>query len=141
MTITSTALTDQSVRTEIGDVHRLVLADDHPLYRRGLAWALTSSGRYEVVAEADNGGEALEAIRDQRPDLVVLDVRMPELDGLEVLHEMRATGDETPVVLLSAFDEAQIVLAGMIEGATTFLNKELARHQLVGAIDDVFTER
>src|SRR4029078_7504221 len=89
---------------------RVVVGDDHPLFRDGVVRALTSSGSIEVVAEADDGVSALEAIRTHSPQVALLDYRMPGMDGAEVAAAVQRDELPTRVLLVSAHDEAAVVL-------------------------------
>ncbi|EIT93100.1 response regulator [Mycobacteroides abscessus 4S-0726-RB] len=98
--------------------------------------ALTASGQITVVAEAENGTGALELIREHRPDVALVDYRMPELDGTQVAAAVRRDELPTRVLLLSAHDDAAIVYRALEEGAAGFLSKESTRTELVGAVLD-----
>ncbi|EUA48511.1 putative transcriptional regulatory protein NarL [Mycobacteroides abscessus 21] len=115
---------------------RVVVGDDHPLFREGVVRALTASGQITVVAEAENGAGALELIREHRPDVALVDYRMPELDGTQVAAAVRRDELPTRVLLLSAHDDAAIVYRALEEGAAGFLSKESTRTELVGAVLD-----
>ncbi|EIU40455.1 putative transcriptional regulatory protein NarL [Mycobacteroides abscessus MAB_030201_1075] len=115
---------------------RVVVGDDHPLFREGVVRALTASGQITVVAEAENGTGALELIREHRPDVALVDYRMPELDGTQVAAAVRRDELPTRVLLLSAHDDAAIVYRALEEGAAGFLSKESTRTELVGAVLD-----
>lgn len=106
---------------------RVVVADDHPLYRAGIVRALESSEAFDVVAEAGDGRAALEQIRALRPDVALLDVRMPGLDGIDVVAALARGGPDVPVVLLSAFDDEPLVRAGLQAGAAAYLAKTADR--------------
>jgi two-component system nitrate/nitrite response regulator NarL len=114
---------------------RIVVADDHPLFRDALARTLRRTGRYDVIAEPGDGIAALGAIQITRPDAALVDVRMPELDGLALIARLREHGDATPVVLLSAFTDARVVAHAMRAGAAGYLAKDLDREALVVALD------
>ena len=110
------------------------MGDDHPLFRDGVVRALQNSGEIEIVAEADDGTSALEAIRTHRPQVALLDYRMPGMDGAEVAAAV--TRDELPtrVLLISAHDDAAIVYHALQEGAAGFLPKESSRSEIVAAV-------
>ncbi len=113
---------------------RVVVGDDHPMFREGVVRALTSSGEIEVVAEADNGADALELIRTHQPQVAVLDFRMPQLDGAQVAAAVVRDEMPTRVLLLSAHDESAIVYSALQQGAAGFLSKESTRSELVNAV-------
>ncbi|RIS77085.1 response regulator [Mycobacteroides abscessus] len=119
-----------------GELVRVVVGDDHPLFREGVVRALTAGGQITVVAEAENGTGALELIREHRPDVALVDYRMPELDGTQVAAAVRRDELPTRVLLLSAHDDAAIVYRALEEGAAGFLSKESTRTELVGAVLD-----
>lgn len=119
-----------------GELVRVVVGDDHPLFREGVVRALTSSGQIAVVAEAENGSGALELIREHLPDVALVDYRMPELDGTQVAAAVRRDELPTRVLLLSAHDDAAIVYRALEEGAAGFLSKESTRAELVSAVLD-----
>jgi two-component system nitrate/nitrite response regulator NarL len=108
--------------TAIGDC-RVIVADDHPLYREGIVRALLAHGGFDVVAETADGTEALRLIRELQPDLALLDVRMPGLDGVDVVHALALHGPDVPVVMLSAFTEVQLVESALEAGAAGYLDK------------------
>jgi two-component system nitrate/nitrite response regulator NarL len=112
----------------------VVVADDHPVYRSGVVRALKETATIRVVAEATDGRAALEAIREHRPAVALIDYKMPKLDGIEVVNAV--TRDEIPthVVLLSAFDDAALVYKGLAAGASGFLTKESDSDEIVAAI-------
>ena len=112
----------------------VVVGDDHPVYREGVVRALKDSGRIEVVAEVGDGRGALAAIREHRPAAALLDYKMPELDGLEVVHAVVRDGLPTQVLLLSAFDDAALVYKSVAAGAAGYLTKEADRDEIVTAV-------
>jgi two-component system nitrate/nitrite response regulator NarL len=118
------------------DKVRVVVGDDHPLFRDGVVRALSSSEAIEVVAEADDGPSSLAAIRDHRPQVALLDYRMPGMDGAEVAAAVQREGLATRVLLISAHNEAEIVYRALQDGASGFLPKESTRSELVNAVLD-----
>ncbi|RJL27066.1 response regulator [Bailinhaonella thermotolerans] len=102
---------------------RVVLADDEAMIRAGVRSILTTDPEIDVVAEAADGREAVELVRAHRPDLALLDVRMPRLDGLAALAELRAAAPEVAVIMLTTFDEDEYVSRALGEGAAGFLLK------------------
>lgn len=118
---------------------RVLIADDHPLFRVGLAHALRARG-FEVVAEAENGSHAVDLARTHRPDLVVLDVRMPEVDGVEACCRLRALEAPPHVVMLTTFDEPALVVACREAGATAYLSKETDPRKLAETLERIVRE-
>ncbi|MEU9057257.1 response regulator transcription factor [Streptomyces sp. NPDC048384] len=112
----------------------MIIADNHPLFREGVSRALQLSGFIDVVAEAENGRDALEIIRREMPQVAVLDLRMPELDGIAVLHALVRDRVETRVLLLSAFTDSSSVYRALEEGASGFLTKDSKRSEVVEAV-------
>jgi len=113
---------------------RVVLADDHALLRQGVRSLLELTREVEVVAEAETGLDALTQIRAQHPAVALLDVRIPGLSGVDVVTELRKTGDNTPVVLLTTFDDDGALLAGVRAGISGFLLKDVAVETLLSAL-------
>jgi two-component system nitrate/nitrite response regulator NarL len=115
---------------------RVVVGDDHPLFREGVVRALSSSGSVNVVGEADDGSAALELIKMHLPDVALLDYRMPGMDGSEVAAAVRSQELPTRVLLLSAHDEPAIVYQALQQGAAGFLLKDSTRTEIVKAVLD-----
>jgi DNA-binding NarL/FixJ family response regulator len=113
---------------------RVVVADDQALVRAGFRMILTADG-IDVVAEATDGTEAVDAVRRTRPDVVLMDIRMPELDGLEATRRILtgATG-EPRVIMLTTFDLDHYVYAALTAGASGFLLKDVTPEHLVAAV-------
>ncbi|MEH3139454.1 MAG: response regulator transcription factor [Mycobacterium kyogaense] len=114
----------------------VVVGDDHPMFRDGVVRALQSSGSIDVVAEADDGTAALAAIREHRPQVALLDYRMPGMDGAAVAAAVVRDALPTRVLLISAHDESAIVYRALQDGAAGFLPKESTRSELVNAVLD-----
>jgi two-component system nitrate/nitrite response regulator NarL len=108
---------------------RVVIADDHETYRQGLARAIRRFGTLDLVGEAADGTEALEVIREASPDIALLDVRMPGLDGLEVARRLRELGGIT-VVLLTGSSTDALEHAAQAAGVAVLLSKDLARDDI-----------
>jgi DNA-binding NarL/FixJ family response regulator len=118
---------------------KLLLADDHTLVRQGLRQFLEMDGDIEVVGEASTGGEVLEQIEEKRPDVVVLDLRMPGMDGLEVARRIQEDSPEVGVMMLSAYDYRQFVVEAVRAGARGYVLKSMDADQLVQAVHLVAT--
>src|ERR1700761_7105398 len=101
----------------------VVVGDDHPVYRQGVVRALKEPGTIEVVAEAGDGRAVMEAIRAHRPDVAVVDYKMPGLTGFEVVHAVDRDGLPTRVIVLSAFADATLVYQALAAGASGYLTK------------------
>jgi DNA-binding NarL/FixJ family response regulator len=115
---------------------RLLLADDHQLVRESLRALLEREG-YEVVAEAGDGREAVRLARELSPDLAVLDVAMPLLDGLEAARQLERVAPRTKTVLLTTRDEDQVVAGALSAGVKGYVLKTQAARDLLRALDEV----
>lgn len=119
------------------DIVRVVIADDERLLRAGLGVLLRADGRIDVVAEAADGAEALEVVRSLEPDVLLLDVQMPGLGGLDVLGEMLALPHPPAVAILTTFDLDDYVATALELGAQGFLLKDAEPDRLVRAVLDL----
>jgi DNA-binding NarL/FixJ family response regulator len=116
---------------------RVLLADDQELVRSGFRLILELADGIEVVGEAADGREAVRLAKDLLPDVVLMDIRMPELDGIEATRRLRQAGVEAKVLVLTTFDLDEYVYAAMRAGAGGFLLKDAPREQLVAAVRTV----
>ncbi|RMH22329.1 MAG: DNA-binding response regulator [Acidobacteria bacterium] len=116
---------------------RVCLVEDQTLVRQGLRSLLELVDDVEVVAEAVDGEEALAVIPSHDPDVVLLDLRLPRKSGLEVLETLSAAGNLPPTIILTTFDDDELLLAGVRAGARGFLLKDVSLEQLTGAIRQV----
>ncbi|MFI6478691.1 response regulator [Nonomuraea sp. NPDC050663] len=113
---------------------RVVIADDQALVRSGFGMILTADG-IEVTAEAANGAQAVAAVRRTAPDVVLMDIRMPEMDGIEATRRIvAADAPNTRVLILTTYDLDQYVYAALTAGASGFLLKDVTPEQLVAAV-------
>jgi two-component system nitrate/nitrite response regulator NarL len=112
----------------------VLIADDHPLFREAIARVIAEQPDLDLVAEAGDGRAALDRIRQLRPDVAVIDVRMPKLDGSDVLAALREEGLPTNVVFLSAFLDSKTVYEAVAAGANAYLSKEAETDEIVTAI-------
>lgn len=110
---------------------RVLLADDEPMVRAGVRSILATDTGIEVVAEAGDGREAVELALAHRPDVAMLDIRMPRLDGLSAAAELRAVLPDVAVVMLTTFDEREYVARALEEGAAGFLLKAADPRELI----------
>jgi len=112
----------------------LLLIDDHPLFRRGLAGMFSASGDFDVVGEAAGGREGIELARRLRPDVVLLDLHMPGLGGLQVLDEIRQLGFDSLVIVLTAQLEREELLAALRLGVDGYVLKETEPEALLSYV-------
>lgn len=116
---------------------RVMLVDDQNLVRKGVRSLLELADDMEVIAEAPDGAEAIRTIPEIVPDVVLLDMRMPGKSGLDVLEQLSADGTLPPTIILTTFDDDEMVLAGIRAGAKGFLLKDVSLEELVAAIRTV----
>jgi DNA-binding NarL/FixJ family response regulator len=116
---------------------RVLLADDHGIVREGLRRIVEESGDIEVVAEASNGREAVLLVRKEQPDVAVIDISMPVLDGLEVITQIKGENPHVPILVLTMHEEDQYVVRAIETGAMGYITKQSAPEQLVKAIRKV----
>lgn len=115
----------------------VMLVDDQNLVRKGVRSLLELSQEIKVIAEANDGIEAIEMIPEVGPDVVLLDMRMPGKTGLDVLEQLSADGTLPPTIILTTFDDDEVVLAGIKAGAKGYLLKDVSLEELVSAIKTV----
>jgi two-component system response regulator DevR len=116
---------------------RLLVVDDHELVRQGLIALLDRREHFQVVAEAGTAAEAVEMARKFEPDLVVMDVRLPDGSGIEACREIRAEFPNTRVVILTSYPDEEAVLSAIIAGASGYLLKQIRSRDLVSALESV----
>ena len=116
---------------------RVFLVDDQTLVRQGIRSLLALAEGIEVVAEAADGRQAVEQIPQVGPNVVLMDMRMPVMSGLEALQAMSRAGTLPPTIILTTFDDDALVLAGIKAGAKGYLLKDVSLEQLVSAIQAV----
>lgn len=113
---------------------KVMLVDDQTLVRQGVKSLLSLADSIEVVAEASDGQQAIELIPNVKPDVVLMDMRMPVKSGLEAIQELSALKQLPPTIILTTFDDDELVLAGVKAGARGYLLKDVSLEQLVSAI-------
>ena len=116
---------------------RLVIADDHDLARAGLRAMLNNQVGLEVVGEASNGRKALELCRILKPDLALLDVRMPEMDGLTTCHAIKQECPETSVMLVTMHESVEYLLDALKAGAVGYILKDISQQEFIEAVQVV----
>jgi len=117
--------------------HRLLVVDDHEVVREGLVAMLDRRPGFQVVAEAGTVAEALEMARKFQPDLVVMDVRLPDGSGIEACREIRAEMPQTRVVMLTSYPDEEAVFSAIVAGASGYLLKQVRARDLVAALEAV----
>lgn len=120
---------------------RIVLADDHNIIRDGLKSMLEKQSNLEVVAEADNGRNAVDIVRQTVPDVVVMDVGMPELNGIDATRQILSESPKTKILALSMHSDKQFVLTMLKSGASGYLLKNCVFNELIQAIDTVVNNK
>ena len=113
---------------------KVLIADDHPVVREGLSAMLNRQPDIEVVGEAENGRECVEKARKLRPDIVLMDLRMPEMDGVEAMRQIAATNPEVRFIVLTTYDNDEYIFKGIEAGARAYLLKDSPREELFKAI-------
>ncbi len=117
---------------------KVLLADDHSIVRAGLRRIVEESGKMHVVAEAADGREAIQLVQETAPDVAVIDISMPGLDGLEVIAQLQAQHPKLPILVLTMHEEGQYVVRAIQAGALGYLTKQSAPEQLVKAIRKIY---
>lgn len=117
---------------------KVLIVDDQMLVRQGISSLLGLSEQVVVCGEAGDGSELLAAITNYSPDVILLDIRMPKVNGIQALQLMRDAGEQTPVIILTTFDDHHLLLEGMQLGAKGYLLKDVSLEQLVDAINVVY---
>ncbi|WP_405867590.1 response regulator transcription factor [Streptomyces sp. NBC_01515] len=112
---------------------RIVLADDQPLIRAGLRMVIAATPDLEIVGEAGTGTEAVRIVRELRPDVVVMDIRMPGMDGIEATRMITSNASAPRVLILTTFDDDNNVYAALRAGASGFLVKDMALDDILAA--------
>ncbi|MFF2622356.1 response regulator [Oerskovia jenensis] len=120
--------------TTAGEPIRVLLVDDEQLVRAGLRMMLGADPGIDVVGEAGDGAQALRLVEQTSPQVVLLDIRMPHMDGLEALRRLRTTHPDLAVIVLTTFDTDDMVLTALRDGATGFLLKNTAPPDLLAAV-------
>ncbi|MCU5377225.1 response regulator transcription factor [Bacillus cereus] len=113
---------------------KLLLVEDHHIVRRGLVFFLKTREEFEIVGEAENGEEALTFIQTERPDVVLMDLSMPKMDGIEATKRIKQYDETIKILILSSFSEQDYVLPALEAGADGYQLKEVQPEQLVASI-------
>lgn len=115
----------------------IVLADDHSLVRDGIKALLEEEAEYEVIGEAANGKEAVAMVREKRPDLLIIDIRMPEMNGIEAVEELERQQIPVKSIILSMHDSEEYILKSLSAGACGYLLKDTGKSEFIKAIHTV----
>lgn len=121
-----------------GEMIRIVLVDDHAVLRSGMRYILDVVEAVEVVGEASNGLEAIELCETLEPDIVLMDLMMPEMDGIEATRAITAAHPQTRVIVLTSFEDGDNVNAALDAGAISFLTKNISASDLTAAIQKAY---
>lgn len=113
---------------------KILIADDHPVVREGLFAMLSREHDFEVVGEAKDGVEALNKTKELAPDVVLMDLRMPEMDGVQAMREIRATMPNVKFIILTTYSDDEYIFSGIEAGARAYLLKDAPRDELFKAI-------
>jgi DNA-binding NarL/FixJ family response regulator len=116
---------------------KLVVAEDNVILRRGIRKLLNKSQEIEVVGEATNGMEALQLVREIKPDILLLDVEMPVFNGIEVAWTIKASDSITKILVLSAYDDQEYIRGMLLNGASGYLLKDEAPERIIEAVKGV----
>ena len=113
---------------------RILVTDDHPVVRAGLSGMLSGEPDFEVVGEAQNGKEAVAFVRERKPDVVLMDLRMPEMDGVTAIQHIKSSYPDVHILVLTTYESDADILRAIETGATGYLLKDTPREELFGAI-------
>jgi DNA-binding NarL/FixJ family response regulator len=134
-------LTNKNPRPNPPGSKRILIVDDHPLFRKGLTQLIDSEGAFAVCGEAGNASEAMEAIRKLSPDLVIVDLSLPGANGIELIKNIRAEFQRLPVLVLSMHDESLYALRALRAGADGYVMKHEAMANVTDAIRELLNGR
>ena len=113
---------------------KILIADDHPVVREGLSTMLSRERDIQVVGEAENGTEAIKKTRELQPDIILMDLRMPEVDGVEAMRQIKVNNPDMKFIVLTTYDNDEYIFKGIEAGARAYLLKDAPREELFKAI-------
>lgn len=111
-------------------VYKIVIVDDHFVVREGLKLILETNEQFQVIGEAENGSQALPMIKELQPDVILMDLNMPVMGGLETMQELKRQGSSVPVIILTTYNEDELMISGLAIGAKGYLLKDTSRDNL-----------
>ena len=117
---------------------KILIADDHPVVREGLISMLSREDDFKVVGEAKDGAEALNRAKELSPDVVLMDLRMPEMDGVEAMRQIRSAMPDIKFIILTTYSDDDYIFSGIEAGARAYLLKDAPREDLFKAIRSVY---
>lgn len=116
---------------------RVLIIDDHPLFREGIKTIISKDTRFDIVGEAGNGREGMERVIEQKPDVAVVDISLPDTTGMELAREIRAQSGRTRIMILSMHSKIDYIVEAFQAGATGYVVKESASERLTQGLDSV----
>ncbi len=131
-------MSNREEQGKINSVINVIIVDDHPLFREGLERALSLEDDINVSGYSENGEEALKTIRKANPDVILLDVNLPGINGIQVARQLKSDRSDVVVIMLTAHHETQQVIYAMRAGASAYCNKDIRPEDLVSIIRDTF---
>jgi NarL family two-component system response regulator YdfI len=114
---------------------RILVVDDHLVVREGLKLIFETEENYEVVGEAENGEKALVFIEQLKPDVILMDLNMPKMSGLEVIKVLNEKNNTVPIIILTTFNDDNLIMEGLSLGAKGYLLKDTTRHELIRTVE------
>ena len=123
----------------MGSKYRIVIAEDHTILREGLRSLLTSGSEFEVVGEAEDGREAIRCVEKLKPDLILTDLSMPRMNGMEAIREIKKRSPETKILVLTVHKTEEYILATVRAGADGYLLKDSTHAELLMAVKHVLS--
>ena len=133
--------TNENPKCDLPEAKRIVIVDDHPLFRKGLKEMIDSDATFAVCGEAGNTAEAMEIIRKLNPDMTIVDLSLPGANGIELIKNIRAEFAKLPILVLSMHDESLYALRSLRAGADGYVMKHEAMANVIQAIGEVFNGR
>lgn len=118
----------------------IFIADDHPIFRRGLKEVINEEKKFTIVGEASNGEEALKLILDKSPDITIIDIEMPKMNGLEIANRLKTNCAKTKIILLTMHKEEEFLYKAMDFGVAGYVLKDSALNEIINAINYVIDE-